>query len=83
MNTKNGNNFTELQLFPILSGYTICQWSWANLDTNSVTQYYHLSRNIQHLLKESRNGFIPVFHGTFLFAFYDMLSQTITTGSDQ
>ena len=38
-----------------------------NLDTNLVTHHYPLSRNIEHVLKESRNGFLIII---YLFLIY-------------
>ena len=38
-----------------------------NLDTNLVTQHYHLSRNIEHVLKESRNGFFVIIYLFFIY----------------
>ena len=53
--------------FPNWRAYEICQWSLINLNTNLVTHHYPLSRNIEHVLKESRNGFLIII---YLFLIY-------------
>ena len=62
MNTKAVIILQKYTRFLTGEAYNICQWSWVGVDTNSVTQYYLLSRNIQQVIKKSRNGFTSVFH---------------------
>ena len=69
MNTETVTIFQKYTRFLTEEAYKICRWSWVGVDTNSVTQYYMLSRIIQQVIKESRNGFTSVFHWSFLFLF--------------